>query len=404
MIKRSNTGAVTVLKNMARVAPHPWIGAKLVKLQLEKQFFNFLYPEYSSGKANKIRQASFRITDICNLRCHTCGQWGGSGFLHGRDLKELKRAEVSPDRYLELFQDLAQNGHRPITYFWGGEPMLYDGILDVIEGAAKLRMPPAIATNGTRLTQAAERLVEAPLFLLQVSIDGHTAEIHNQARPSAGSGNNFADIAAGLETVNRVRRERGRRLPLIASLTVVHRTNYRNLTDIYQAWRDKVDMFVFYLSWWIDEDRADAHDEDFSRRFGFVPKKHRGWVGNWRPDDYQALQAQLEALRRLSRGRGAPSVSLIPSVWGEDDLRTYYNNHGATFGFDQCISIYQAVEVNSNGDVSPCRDYHDFVVGNVKDCTLTQLWNSPAYRRFRRSLTCDGLMPVCSRCCGLMGY
>jgi len=62
------------------------------------------------------------------------------------------------------------------------------------------------------------------------------------------------------------------------------------------------------------------------------------------------------------------------------------------------------MEVNSNGDVSPCRDYHDYVVGNIRQSTLTELWNSEAYKKFRCSVTRDGLMPVCTRCCGLMGY
>ena len=61
------------------------------------------------------------------------------------------------------------------------------------------------------------------------------------------------------------------------------------------------------------------------------------------------------------------------------------------------------MEVNSNGDLSPCRDYHDYVVGNIKEATITELWNSPAYRKFRQSLATEGLMPVCSRCCGLDG-
>jgi len=43
-------------------------------------------------------------------------------------------------------------------------------------------------------------------------------------------------------------------------------------------------------------------------------------------------------------------------------------------------------------------------VGNVKTATLSELWNSERYVAFRRSLTTKGLMPVCSRCCGLMGY
>jgi radical SAM protein with 4Fe4S-binding SPASM domain len=219
-----------------------------------------------------------------------------------------------------------------------------------------------------------------------------------------GGANNFADIEAGLAAVGQARREMHSTLPLIASLTTISQANFRHLVDIYEAFRDRVDLFVFYLSWWIDQEQLAAHEADFSRRFGFTPVRPRGWVGGWKPDDYGELNRQIEAVLERSRPGTAPPVTLIPSITGVDNLRTYYTDHQARFGFNQCISIFQAAEVNSNGDLSPCRDYHDYVVGNIKEATLTELWNSPAYRKFRRSLITEGLMPVCSRCCGLMGY
>ena len=152
----------------------------------------------------------------------------------------------------KFFADLVQHGHYPMIYFWGGEPMLYEGTLDLIETATKLGLPCSIATNGTRMVRAAERLVQAPLFLLQVSIDGHNAQLHNAVRPGAVGGNNFADIQAGLQAVRQARRELKQNLPLLASLTVISRENYNHLLDIYEAFRDQVDLFVFYLSWWID--------------------------------------------------------------------------------------------------------------------------------------------------------
>ena len=126
-------------------------------------------------------------------------------------------------------------------------------------------------------------------------------------------------------------------------------------------------------------------------------------MGDWKPDDYQELNRQLQELLKRSRSWSAPAITVIPPIFGEANLRRYYTDHRAQFGFDRCLSIYQVVEINSNGDLSPCRDYHDYVVGNIKEATITELWNSPAYRQFRRSLATDGLMPVCSRCCGLMG-
>jgi hypothetical protein len=109
------------------VAQHPWIAHKLAALQGEKWLFNLLYFRADSGRARKIRQLSFRITDLCNLRCHTCGQWGDRGFLHGQNLRDLKLNEVSRERYREVLDDLVAHGHRPFVYLWGGEPMLYEG-------------------------------------------------------------------------------------------------------------------------------------------------------------------------------------------------------------------------------------------------------------------------------------
>ncbi len=404
MTQRSKLSLGAVAKNFRHVLPHPWIGLKLMALEGEKWLFNLLNPNAASGKARSIRQVSIRITDVCNLRCHTCGQWGDHGFLHGKSLVDLKREEVSPERYLEVFADLVAHGHHPMIYLWGGEPMLYEGTLPIIEGAAKLGLPTSIATNGTRIAANAERLVEAPLFLLQISIDGHTAATHNRARPSAGGSDNFADINRALAEVHEARRARGTNLPLIASLTTISKENYRHLIDIYETFRDRVDLAVFYLSWWIDEDSAKAHDRDFGRRFGFKPQCPWGWLGDWRPDDYGELNRQLNLLQERSQPWSAPPVVMIPNILGEENLRTYYTRHQERFGYDQCVSIYQVVEIDSNGDLSPCRDYHDYVVGNIKTQTISELWNSERYKAFRKSLCTEGLMPVCTRCCGLMGY
>ena len=162
------------------------------------------------------------------------------------------------------------------------------------------------------------------------------------------------------------RKAKRRRLPLVATLTTISRDNAPHLVHIYEAFRDKVDLFVYYLSWWIDDENAVAHERDFSRRFGFAPELHRGWIGDWTPTDYRLLHQQLQEVLDRSQARGAPPVTVIPPITDREGLETYYSDHSATFGFDQCTSIYQAVEINSNGDMSPCRDYHDYIVGNIK--------------------------------------
>ena len=114
--------------------------------------------------------------------------------------------------------------------------------------------------------------------------------------------------------------------------------------------------------------------------------------------------SQLRWLNERATRLSGPAVIIMPPLTEPNELESYYTDHSARFGFEKCAHIFSAVEINSNGDMSPCRDYHDFVVGNVKEKTISELWNSEPYRDFRKSLSKKGLMPVCSRCCGLMGY
>ena len=44
----------------------------------------------------------------------------------------------------------------------------------------------------------------------------------------------------------------------------------------------------------------------------------------------------------------------------------YYKDHTETFGYNQCVSIYTTLEIDINGDVSLCRNYHDYVISNVQ--------------------------------------
>ena len=61
------------------------------------------------------------------------------------------------------------------------------------------------------------------------------------------------------------------------------------------------------------------------------------------------------------------------SFYTREDINTYYKDHTETFGYNQCVSIYMTLEINSNGDVSLCRDY---VIGNIQKDRVVDMWNN----------------------------
>ncbi len=173
------------LKQSVKIARHPWIAARLAALEKEKFLFGPLNPKAETGVARSIRQLSIRITDVCNLRCHTCGQWGDQGFLHGKNLKDLKKSEVGKERYLALLDDLAAHGHRPSVYLWGGEPTLYNGWLEIIERATNAHPPPRHELHGVK---GVDRLVPRPF---------PAADLHRRTAPRP---DNAPSLAGGATT------------------------------------------------------------------------------------------------------------------------------------------------------------------------------------------------------------
>ncbi len=403
---RSRIPGDFIFKELAKIMLTDWPAfSSGAGLQLAKETFNLRRPDRGrNGHPDKLRQVSLRITDMCNLRCHTCGQWGDNGYLLDKSLKELKQREVPVEMYKKFVDDILNAGWAPLWYIWGGEPMMYPDLLDLLHYIADRKMPITIVTNGTHVAERVDDIMET-CKILWLSIDGPNAEIHNEQRPGVSpKTNNFKAVKAALETISEEKKRRNSVFPFVVPISVIARYNIDYLADIYKFTSQYADAHIFYLSWWIDEQSAQQHSDDFKRRFGFEPHTPWGWVGTWKNFDHGLIFDKFEEMRQLSNEQRRCPPLMYPRLKTREQVKRYYEDHSAVFGYNQCVSIYMTMEVDSNGDVSLCRDYHDYIIGNIKTDTVKQIWQSEAARKFRSSVSTDGLMPVCTRCCGLMGY
>jgi radical SAM protein with 4Fe4S-binding SPASM domain len=390
---------------MSALAEDRATACKFAKFQLAKETFNLRHPFGAKhGKGDSVELISLRITDLCNLRCHTCGQWGDEGYLLGESVKSLKQQEVPLETYKKLVDEIVAAGWKPVWYIWGGEPMLYPGLIELMHYIKDRGMPISLVSNGTNIAKCADDILQT-CKIIYLSVDGPNAEIHNAQRPGVSeSYDNFKDVKDALETLRARKDQQNRTFPYIIPLSCVSRYNIDVIVDLYEFTRQYADAQIFYLTWWIDSQSAQDHATDFEKRFGFKPSTHEGWIGTWKDFDHEAVYDRFERMMEVFNTTGHCPPIMIPDLTTREDIERYYKDHRATFGYEQCVSIYMTMEINSNGDVSLCRDYHDFVIGNIKKTPIVDIWKGDAAQKFRTSISKDGLMPACRRCCGLMGF
>ena len=95
--------------------------------------------------------------------------------------------------------------------------------------------------------------------------------------------------------------------------------------------------------------------------------------------------------------------SFCPISTTEAQIRRYYGDHSWHCGYPECESIYFIAEISPDGRVTPCRDYQDYSAGNINEQSFYDIWNGEKFKKFRKEMK-KGLMPVCTRCCGLQGF
>lgn len=124
------------------------------------------------------------LTRKCNLFCKHCLNNSGKKIDN-----ELTKNEV-----IDLINKLALEGVQEIR-FTGGEPLLFEGIYEIISCAHNNGLRTSLGTNATLITKdAAHKLKKSGLNSAVVSLDG-TREIHDSIR---GKGN-FDNAMRGLK-------------------------------------------------------------------------------------------------------------------------------------------------------------------------------------------------------------
>jgi radical SAM protein with 4Fe4S-binding SPASM domain len=334
---------------------------------------SFLPARLGLGRALPPLFVQIEVTHRCNAGCSFCYQNDKLGTADQLTLDEIKGI-------------IDQLPVWSVLSFTGGEPFTRGDFAEALEYGLHKRKC-TILTNGSLVTDShIEMMVRNGLTLMAVSLDG-LGDTHDGIRRFSGL---FDKAVATIERVQQKKRELNTRFPLIDIKTVILKENLAQLPELLDlADRLSADFITYSIPRSMDNLYSPPYRDDLAQICRSQPS-----TPTLDPDDLELLLQQISRIRRYS---GKTRIRFYPAnMLDERVLDKFYRQELTLDNFQECLLPWSRMSISPHGDVYPCLSYR---VGNVRNETLSQIWNGGRFRAFRKSLDREKLSGFCLTCC-----
>ena len=352
------------------------------RLRIEKKS-NHLRLHRSTTHLAKVYVES---TNQCNLNCTIC-------IRNSWDEPLGRMTQTTFDRILSGLKQLSS----PPTVFFGGlgEPLFHPQTIEWVAAAKALGCSVELITNGTTLNDKCSRqLIEAGLDVLWVSIDGSTPKSYVDVRLGA----DLPKVLANLAHFRILRRGGHRPKPELGIAFVAMRRNIAELPDVIRIGR-KIGANRFSVSN-VMPYTAEMQDEMLYRRtLRDIAYMSSSWLSKLSLPKIDINETTQEAFFQAMN-----SGNMVD-----------FAGNNLSSATDVCNFIEGGtMSIAWDGGVSPCwplmhnhisylhskeHRTHRYVIGNVNDRDLENLWLDPGYVAYREKVQSFGFAP-CTFCGG----
>jgi MoaA/NifB/PqqE/SkfB family radical SAM enzyme len=302
--------------------------------------------------------------------------------------REGRRAEMGLADWRRVVDELAEHGTASLL-LRGGEVFLHPDILALIKYIRGKGIFVSIDTNGTQLARFAEDLVRLGGIHLTVSVDG-PEEIHDSVRGVKGT---FRKVREGLAAVAAAEEKRGTALSKSITFTISP-YSCRGLGKMPEVARGLgIGSICIIAYYFFPEAAGRKYEEELRRNFGCEAFSWRGFHHEESGVDPDAFLGELRAYR--AGLKGILDYPYFPMT--EQEYRTWFGDAVTPVGPQACANVEKLIDVQPSGDADFCVDFPDYVLGNVRDSSIAEIWNGPraeAFREYRRRRP----LAVCARC------
>jgi radical SAM protein with 4Fe4S-binding SPASM domain len=341
------------------------------------------------------QEVSLQLTYRCNLRCTHCYQWNEQGFF--RDFSaEKQRTELD----IAVVEDVlrATAPRRSKLFLWGGEPLMHTRFNEVVDLLEQYPRTVNMCTNGLLFKRKLDDLLRIGENLnLLVSLDG--LDDDHEALRGRGT---FRKTTENIQRMLELKRDGEFDGEVSLSCMVSHVTVGKMYEFMEWAEELGVNTVYFQFPWYISPEVAEAMDALYEQSFA--------WLGNdtgtkrptWHSYTYQLPPEQLPVLResmaRLASRSWRVRVRYQPQLEADEVEDFILGTSRPAQHRSKCLAVSNRLEVHADGNVSSCKFFPEFVVGNLYDSGVSELWLSESFREVRKILSAGGMMPVCSKC------
>lgn len=292
----------------------------------------------------------WNYTYACNLKCKHCYASAG---LAGR-------RELSTEEAKRVVRDLADIGVVAVA-FSGGEPLLRRDFYEIAKLAHEHGMYTAVATNGTVVTrEVAEKLREAGVGYVQVSLDGARAETHDSFRGVRGA---FEKAIAGIRNLV----EAG---VFTEVATTVTKLNYREVMEIIELCEE------LGVDWWMMYNFVPTGRGREITKLDLSPAEREEllrmlWLKLREGSGVQVLSTAPQFARVALQAEGEGDEVVVPGHFYNPKLRGRLIELSSFIGGCGAGRLYCAID--ADGSIYPCV-FLPLRVGSVRESSLGEVW------------------------------
>lgn len=304
-------------------------------------------------------EVSIDLTRKCTLNCVMC--WWHSPFLEKHPSKEWINESMEYDLFKELIRDLTKLKVKRIILGGQGDPMLYPKLFDAMELAKTAGMEVALITSGFFLNEKKIRAIfELQIDCLDVSLQAASSETYLKMHPGQRK-DTFDRIKNYVSLLARLKKSQKLNKPRIQIIHIVCSLNYHESIEV------------------VDFASEVGADSIGFKRVDIVPETKKLLLNESQLNELSALLKDAgQRAKELNINTGLDTFNkiILPGLTSGNYTTDFYS-------LIPCYAGWKSARILETGDVIPCCGCYELILGNIKQQSFIDIWNSEKYMHFR---------------------